>query len=48
MISGLSSVIFSIMFMNSNFYISGYIFSMLNEHILISSVISMSCKSVIR
>jgi hypothetical protein len=48
MIPKLFSIIFSVMFMTSNFGMMVYILSTLNEHILISSSTSMDCKSVAR
>jgi hypothetical protein len=42
------SIMFSIILITSDFGILVYIFSMSNEHILISSLISMACKSAVR
>jgi hypothetical protein len=42
------SIMFSIILITSDFGILVYIFSMSNEHILISPLICMACKSAIR
>jgi hypothetical protein len=46
-ISGSFCIVFSII-ITSDFGVLVYIFSMSNEHILVSSLFSMGCKSVVK